>query len=823
MRFLAKTGGILAAGILLAAPCGDVRAEDPAADGIEFFEKKIRPVLAEKCYACHSAASEKPEGGLLLDSREGILRGGTRGSAVNLVEPKRSWLLRAILYDHDELKMPPGEKLQKDVIRDFEAWVKMGMPDPRHATLPPVPAHPVTFNVEEARKFWSFQPPEEAVVPRVKNRRWAKTALDRFILARLESKGLKPAPRAEKISWLRRATFDLTGLPPTRAEVEAFLADKSKAAEARVVDRLLGSRHYGQRWGRHWLDLVRYADTAGDSADYPVPEAHLYRNYVIDSFNRDKPYDQFVREHIAGDLLNGAATEDERWQRVIATSYLGLARRFSVSPEKYMHLTIEDTLDNLGKTFLGLSLGCARCHDHKYDPVATTDYYALYGIFASTRYPFAGSELNQFREDFVFRKPAAEVEPILKPYNDEIKTVMEAIEKLKDEKELLVQTGGNATAASADPSKPAPRTLEVIKAEIDGLKKRKQELLAARPVFETAYGVADAKPVNVHLHRRGDPDNLGAEIPRGFPQVLGGQQLPRDYAASGRLELAKWLTDPKNPLTARVMVNRIWQHHFGRGIVSTPSDFGKRGAPPTHPELLDYLALRFIESGWSVKAMHRAILLSETYRQSSRGGEKYAEIDPSSELLWKFSRRRLDAEEIRDSLLFISGELDLAEGGPHPFSHESTWGYTQHLPFTAVYDTKKRSVYMMVQRFQRHPYLSLFDGADPNATTAERTRMTTPLQALYMMNSGLVHEQSRHLAQRLLDDGGQTRAWVTQAYWRILSRPPSAAEMEESLVHLENYSRKFQARAVSPQKIEQEALASLARALFSSNEFIYMD
>ena len=811
--------------------CVLTRAAESEAEGIEFFENNIRPVLAEKCYACHSAASEKPQSGLLLDSREGILRGGVRGSAANLAKPEQSWILRAIdpvnvaftdLSGRDDLKMPPGEELPKDVIRSFYAWVKMGLPDPRHATLAPVSAHQPAFNIEEARKFWSLQPPKEAVLPRVKDRHWARTPVDRFILAKLEGKGLAPAPRADKRTWLRRATFDLTGLPPTREEVEAFLADKSKVADAKVVDRLLASRQYGERWGRHWLDLARYADTAGDNADYPVPDAYLYRNYVIESFNADKPYDQFVREQIAGDLMNGAATDDERWQRVVATSYLGLARRFSSTPELFMHLTIADVLDNMGKTFLGLSVGCARCHDHKFDPIANSDYYGLYGFFASTRFPFAGSETEQGRSDLVYRKPASEVDPLLKPYNDEIKALWEAITKAKKEKQRLIKAGGNA-AASTDATKAGPRTVEEFQAEIDRLKERRRELLAVRPTLETAFAVADGKAANARVQIRGDPTNLGDEIRRGFPQVLGGQQLPGGYAGSGRVELARWLTDPKNPLTARVMVNRIWQHHFGRGIVATPNDFGKRGTPPSHPELLDYLALRFIESGWSVKAMHRAIMLSETYRQSSQGREEFAQADPSNELLWRFGRRRLDAEELRDSMLFISGELDPAEGGPHPFPHESTWAFSQHMPFTAVYETKKRSVYMMLQRFQPHPYLSLFDGADTNATTPARTAMPTPLQALFMMNSEFAYNESRSLAQKLMTTEAEARGRVTQAYWRVLARPPSPEELERGLAYLRAHEEKLQARAVSPQMIEHDALASLARALISSNEFIYVD
>jgi hypothetical protein len=801
-----------------ASPRAERPSEDFSAEGSEFFEKKIRPVLVEQCYMCHSSETEEPQAGLLLDSRQGLLRGGSRGPAIDREEPDRSLLLRALLYNEKDLKMPPMGKLSAEEIADFRTWLRMGAPDPRdepsHAL---VPAHKPEYNFEEGRRFWSYQPVKSYTPPEVRDPQWARNPVDQFILAKLEAKGLRPAPPADKRTLIRRAYFDLIGLPPSPEEVEEFLADKSPRAFEKVVERLLASPHYGERWGRHWLDLVRYADTAGDSSDYPVPQIHLYRNYVIDSFNRDKAYDQFVREQIAGDLLP-AANDEERWEKIVATGYLAIARRFSVRPERQLHLTIEDTLDNLGKTYLGLTLGCARCHDHKYDPIPTEDYYALYGIFSSTRYPFAGSENDQEQKDLIYRQPLTEVAAILKPYEERLAPLDAKAEQLQKELESLVRGGGNVPVVPV-----GGRSLEDIRKEIREVKKQRRVVLAEIPPLERAFAVAEGTPGNARVQRRGEPRNLADEVPRRFLQVLGGQTLPDGLPASGRLELAGWLTDPANPLTARVMVNRIWQHHFGKGIVGTPSDFGRRGKPPTHPELLDYLAQRFIESGWSLKAMHRLIMLSQTYQQSAGSVKATLEADPDNELLGRFNRRRLDAESIRDALLKISGELDPTPGGAHPFPPEHTWRYTQHEPFAAVYETKRRSVYVMAQRFQKHPYFSLFDGADPNATTALRTETATPLQALFLMNSRFVHEQAQSLAARLVRDLPDRGARIERAYRLILSRPPASEESREAEAWLGEVERKLTSAELMQTERETNALAALARVLFASNEFLYVE
>ena len=699
-----------------------------------FFESKIRPVLAETCFRCHGG--EKTSGGLRVDSRAALLQGGDSGPALVAGMPERSLLIQALRHEGDGPHMPPKKRLPPAVIADFDAWIKTGAPWPTST-----PAFKT--GTEAARRHWAFQP-VRAVKPPLTSERDVLSPIDRFLAVKQREKNIHPVGHADRRTLLRRATFDLTGLPPTPREIESFLADSSPSAFARVVDRLLASPHYGERWGRHWLDVVRYADTAGETADYPVPDAWRYRNYVLDAFNRDKPYDDFIREQIAGDLLAEQLPKDappsRRAESIAATGYIGIARRFGFDPLKDHNLTIDDTLDTLGKSVLGLALGCARCHDHKFDPITAGDYYGLYGIFDSTRYPFPGSEKDKRPRDLVA---------------------------------LL-------------PSSKSP---------------------------EYAYAVAEGSPHNVRIHKRGDPDAPGAEAPRRFLRVLGGQVVPPG-AGSGRLQLADWLTDPHNPLTARVMVNRIWQGHFGVGLVKTSNDFGTRGAPPTHPELLDYLAMRFVESGWSIKALHRLILLSDAYQRSGIHDAANAALDPDNTWLGQFPRRRLSAEEIRDAMLAVSGDLDAMPGGPHPFPDPKTWGFTQHAPFTAVYDHNHRSVYLMTQRIKRHPFLALFDGADTSSSTGTRYTTTVATQALFFLNDPFVHARSASLAARLLklpDD----RTRLERATWLLYGRPATAKEVETSARFLAAYAAEKTDAAT--------AWAAWLRVLLSSNEFIYVD
>ncbi|MFO0801629.1 MAG: PSD1 and planctomycete cytochrome C domain-containing protein [Gemmataceae bacterium] len=705
-----------------------LRAADPDPKAVEFFEAKIRPVLVKHCYACHSAEAQtkkKLKAGLRLDRKDHVLKGGESGPALVPGDAKKSLLIQVLKAEGSE-RMPPDKPLPAAVIADFEKWIQDGAFDPRTG------ADESSADIAEAKNHWAFQPLRNAGIPAGRN------AIDHFIQSRLRENGVSPAPLADRRTLLRRAAFDLTGLPPTPEEAEAFLKDESPEAYAKLIERLLASRHYGEKWGRHWLDVVRYADTAGETADFPLPEAWRYRNYVIDAFNADKPFDRFIKEQLAGDILARTALASERPALLAATGYLAISRRFGFDVRADHFLTIEDTIDTLGKSFLGLTIGCSRCHDHKYDPIPMTDYYALYGVFESTRFAMPGCEKDKRQHDLV----------------------------------------------------PVSRNAELA-------------MLGGMTTRDSVYGVMEGSPHDAQLHKRGDPETRGIVVPRRWLTVFGAQALPKE-SGSGRLQLAEWIADPKNPLTARVLVNRVWQYHFGRGLVSTPNDFGTRGAKPSHPELLDELTAEFIRSGWSVKQLHRRIMLTETYRRST---EAAADRDTANTWLGRFSRRRLTAEEIRDSILGVSGDLDPTPGTRHPFPAENTWNFTQHAPFLAVYEHDKRSVYLMSQRIKRHPFLALFDGADPNRSTDRRETTTVPTQALYFLNDPFVHAKSAKLAARIVKLRESER--IDALYLRMFNRKPTADERA--------IAGKFLGEGL------EQNWAAWIRVLFASNEFLYVD
>jgi hypothetical protein len=855
--------------------------QQPSAAGIEFFEKKIRPVLESNCYMCHSAHSKTLQGGLLLDSREGMLKGGNSGQpAIRPGDPDSSLLIKAIRYSEAKLQMPPMGQLPAEQVKDFEAWVKLGAPDPRgQAASAQVPWQP--YDLDQARKFWSFQPVKNPPLPEVKDKAWLRSPLDRFILAALERKGLKPVGNADKWTLIRRATFDLTGLPPTPEEVDAFLNDTSAKAFEKIVDRLLASPNYGERWGRHWLDVVRYADTAGCNSDFPVPAAYKYRNYVIKSFNEDKPYDRFIREQIAGDVVP-AKSESEKYENIIATGYLAISRRFG-SRTKEFDLTIDDTIDNLGRTFLGLSVSCARCHNHKFDPIPTKDYYALYGIFNSSRYAFPGTEIYPHPADMVALASGEAAEKLYKWQKE--------IAALDDRKEFLTAESGTAArnkaarekqlketaqqapasegkspdkhsdklpekqsgsaGQNASPNREQKKELhppgemrpadydrdavnwstaskstrmpEEVLAEADEVRARIAELGEHTPKVEKAYAVVEGLPANARIHRKGDPKDLGEEVPRGFLTILGEQQLPAGHKGSGRDCLANWIADPSNPLTARVMVNRIWLYHFGKGLVPTPNDFGSRGTAPTHPKLLDFLATQFIKSGWSLKAMHRMIMLSHAYQLNATDDPRNAEIDANNDFLWRFNRRRLSAEEIRDAMLAVSGSLDRTMGEAHPFPPESEWRYTQHNQFFAVYDTNLRSVYLMQQRQKKHPLMEIFDGPDTNTITSPRPLSTTPLQALFLMNNPFVHQQADYYAVRVGMAYDTLPQRINYAFLLAYGRPAKLSEIREAIAYIQQVRRELLAIKTPTDQLTRATLASYLRVVLGSDEFLYVE
>jgi hypothetical protein len=758
-----------------------------------FFEVKVRPVLAGRCFKCHGG--DKVSSGLRVDSRDALLKGGERGPALVPGQAERSLLLRALRHQDDGLKMPPNTRLPAQTVQDFATWISQGAVWPAKAGRP---------DLFVTQKHWAFRP-VRAVQPPLDPTRWSDNPVDRFIAARRQVAGLKPVREADKVTLLRRVTFDLVGLPPTPEEIGAFLADERPDAYERLVERLLASPHYGECWGRHWMDVVHYADTAGDNADYPVPEARLYRDWIINAFNADKPYDQFLREQLAGDILAKEGPREKYAEQVVATTFLGLSRRYLTAPYESWHLTLEDTIDTVGRAFLGLTIRCARCHDHKFDPITKEDYYALYGIFASTKFPFAGSEeffsMKFPREHFVSLKPPAEATSLLEFRRKEMAWLQSLIALLNSWR------------------LPATDRTRLLYVRLEALRRTNLP-----PELPGAYGVSEGKPIDVALHIAGNPDRPGPVVKRGVPTFLGGK-TPFVIApgGSGRRELANWVASPDNPLTARVLVNRVWQWHFGKGLVVTPSNFGLRGEAPTHPELLDWLTAEFVRGGWSIKRLHRLIVLSKTYRLSSVDDPASTAKDPGNRWYWRCDRRRLDAESLRDAMLTASGRLDLRRPGPHPFPPITAWAWTQHAPFKDVYPSDHRSVYLMTQRLKRHPFLALFDGPDTNVSTDARTSSTVPLQALFLLNNRWVHEQAEGLARRVLSQVSDGAVRVNLAYELTWGRTPEHDEVQTALRYVEYYREGLARSGVAGEAREVQAWSSLARVLLAANEFIYVD
>ena len=956
-----------------------------ADEGVAFFEARVRPLLVKRCGECHGG--EKTKGGLALDTRAGWQKGGDSGAAIVPGKPEESLLIKAVRHEDPDLAMPPKNKggtLSEADIATLTEWVRMGAPDPREAAV-----KLGGMNADQAKSWWAFQPlPKPEKTP-------SSARIDAFLQQAWATSSLTPNPPADQRTLLRRATYDLTGLPPTPEEAQAFLADPSPEAFAKVIERLLSSPQYGVSWGRHWLDVVRYADTAGENTDRPLPHAWRYRNWVFEAFNRDLPYDQFVRWQIAGDLLSDERAEEGKRDRIVATGYLALARRFGHDIDKDIHLMHEDVIDNLGKNFLGLTTGCARCHDHKYDPLTAQDYYALYGIFSSTRFAFPGCEAKGQPRDLVPLLPKAQADALMNPWRERV--AQAAAEKKRREESIVVarrstgeaaakatrtlaaaKVGEGATVAFAEAAREPLERVAVHKGEViqltvlpnenhgadttlvewtiretegaarqwnvaelipsltqanphpagggavwclleataqgpeflsekreaisgnsalkswsigsepsvfvnssdqqvkvwttlaaesfylhpgpkrpvvvawvspldglvaltgrvadahpskaDGVSFQLEHLAAPEigpalieigrtmlagglepgpaPAIPMAYAVAEASPKNAFLQERGEPDKPGAEVSRRWLSVFGGERVPEN-AGSGRRQLGEWIA--RQPLAARVMVNRIWQWHFGSGLVRTPNDFGSRGERPTHPELLDWLASQFVASGYSVKAMHRLITNTAAYQRGSARRDALLHADPENRLLARFTRRRLTAEEIRDSLLIASAQLDLTPAEAHPFPPEESWKFTQHAPFNAIYPTSKRSAFLMVQRQRRHPFLALFDGADPNASTPLRPITTIPSQALYFLNDPFFHAQASHCAaswMKLPDDPSR----IAQAFRTFFQRAPSAPERAQALQFIATYP--------AP---PAEKWSAYARVLLASNEFIHLD
>lgn len=823
---------IVAAGLLGFAVASARAGEDAGT----FFETKVRPVLATACVKCHGP--DKASGGLRLDSRAALVEGGDSGPAIVPGDAEGSLLVQAVRHADDALKMPPKESLPAGVVADLAAWVDSG------AFWPAPVASEGTIAGE---RHWAFGPLRSDVPPEDPEG-WAAGPIDRFLAARHRERGLRRVGPADRRTLIRRATFDLIGLPPEPERVEAFAADERPDAFERLIDELLASPRYGERWGRYWLDLARYADTAGDNSDYPIPEAYLYRDYVIDAFNADIPYDRFVHEQLAGDILAREGPPGDHARRVIATGFVAQSKRFGTRKLEDVHQIIEDTLNTTGQVVLGLSLRCARCHDHKFDPVPARDYYAMYGVFASTQYPFAGAEEERRPSEFaplilpgeVKAREASHAERVARKKSEveQAEASSESGRRFKELEQAIAEAEGRLKAAEGAECGELERILEEWKAERAKAKERldaelkplreqlasleKTSPLEGAPV---AYAVREGKPTDAAIQKGGDPRKTGEVVPRGVLGVLdpeGRLEIPE--GASGRLELARWLTTGRaGELAARVMVNRIWQHHFGKAIVPTPSDFGLRGTPPTHPELLDWLAREFIAGGWSIKAMHRTIMRSKAYQLASAHEAGSQAIDSGNAEYWRFDRRPLDAEALRDAVLLLGGGLDPARPGPHPFPPKDKWRYTAHHQFKALYESEHRSVYLMVQRLHPHPYLSLFHGPDTSMTTPVRDSAAVPLQALFLVNNGLVHRQAGGFAARLMERESEDRGRVRLAYLMAFARTPSEAEVAAALGFLESYRGALAAEGVAVDRVGSESWAAYARALLASNEFFYVD
>lgn len=843
-------------------------ASDP---GVDFFERKVRPVLVERCYECHSAQAQKLKGGLLLDTRDGVLKGGDSGPAIVPGNPEKSLLIKAVRYTRDDLQMPPkNKKLPDEQIADLEEWVKMGAPDPRTAE-----AKAVAKN--SGADHWAFQPVKVVAVPKVRNTRWVQSPVDAFILAKLEEKGLTPNPAADRRTLIRRASFDLLGLPPKPEEVDEFVADKSAHAFDRLVERFLNSPHYGERWGRYWLDIARYADTKGyvfeEERRYAF--AYTYRDYVIRAFNDDLPFNQFLIQQIAADLL--PLGDDKR--PLAALGYLTLGRRFlNNQPD-----IIDDRIDVVTRGMLGLTVSCARCHDHKYDPIPTKDYYSLYGVFASCNEPgdkpLLGSaalppqypeylkelekrkkELEDFRrskEAEVRSKLHGQVGDYLLVVHQSTKDDGDKRESLARERKLSPMVAARwrssleklkdnpifadwfaAVADSKDPNAPkeaaerynkmfaevekqwrdllakdkeakalpdaeaeakrqilygpdAPTNVEgralarltdtPTQQKLRALQRKVDELDATHPgAPPRAMALVDnASPATARVFVRGNANNPGPEVPRQFLGLIAGEDRKPFEKGSGRLELAQEIASKDNPLTARVLVNRVWMYHFGAPLVRTPSDFGVRSEPPSHPELLDYLAWEFMANGWSLKKLHRLIMSSSVYQQSSANNPATAKVDPQNQWLWRMNRRRLDFESMRDTFLAVAGKLDPMIGGrPVELTSE---------PFTP-----RRTVYGFVERQNLPGLFRTFDFASPDTTSPQRFSTTVPQQALFLMNSPFLVQQAKDLVRRPEIKAATTDDARVQAMYRTaFNRVPDADEIRLAKEFVAEQEREF--------------------------------
>ncbi len=868
--------------VLFVAP---VRAEKLTPEEIDFFESKIRPALIKECYGCHSNKAGNVRGGLRLDTKALTHIGGSSGPAIVPGDLEESWLYNAIT--HQDFVMPPKRKLPQSMIDDFRKWIEMGAPDPRENNLGVIRSTISEDEIRRAKSFWAYKKPVKAEPHHVENAAWPKTDIDRFILTKLEQAELKPALDAEPYQVLRRLCFDLVGLPPTPEQINFFTAkwkqDPDKAI-AHAVDRLLEKKQFGERWGRHWLDVVRYAESTGRGVNMTYPHAWRYRDYVIDSLNDDKPYDQFVQEQIAGDLL--PVKTDEKWaENLIATTFLAIGPK-NVNEQNRVQFAadvVDEQIDATTRVFLGMSVSCARCHDHKFDAIPQTDYYALAGIFSNMTTYFGNppSEFGNFsgvqarRSSSLMLLPVADPNPFDKRYTDQQLASMkkEMTDKMSEAAEMRRNRGrDSANAANAQ------RARIRMANELASLSSKLAVVDDNGNPQSYCMGVQERDPPrNVRLLVRGEIDLSAQVVQRGFPQVLCDGPVEIAEKSSGRLDLARWIGNKENPLAARVMVNRIWQHMIGQGIVKSTENFGVTGQMPSHPELLDYLAVRFVESGWSVKSLVRDIAVSRVYRMRSTFNKKYHNYDPGNALVWRANPRRLDAEAIRDAMLSISGEIefdrprgsevakagytrvqggvlgnprDIARkafetaardarnrqfgarppfGGPFQGRRPGGFGRPQRGGMNPAMgdimrkvtnqldmeEAKYRSIYLPIVRDEEPRSMEVFDLADTSAVTGQREASNSANQALYMMNNRFVIQQSDVFARRIAKKSSRPSEQIELAFQLAYGRPPTSGEHSAATAFVKSFS--------SSTSSNHKTLSALCQSLFASAEFRFVD
>jgi hypothetical protein len=828
--------------IALATACftGPPYCHADDSEGLRTFREAIEPVLVKECYRCHSAKVEKPKGGLRLDSRQGMLHGGDTGPAVVPGKSSESLLIQAIRHE-DGLEMPPkAPRLADEVVARFVKWIDAGAPAPTAAPATAI----VAPGLDEARRHWAFQPIVRPDPPAVNDPAWVETPVDAFVLAKLEARGWHPAPEASRSDWLRRLTFDLTGLPPTPEEVEAFERDASPNAFDRVADRLLASPRYGERWAQHWLDVARFAETDGFEHDLVRPNAWRYRDWVIDALNHDLPFDEFVRQQIAGDLLYPGDP-----QATVATGFLlcGPDMPDLNLQEERRHVVLNEMTATVGSVFLAMQLGCAQCHDHKYDPIRQHDFYRLRAFFEPADI-FRDHPIPSAKELAARQAAEAALDPAF---------------KVAEERRYELEATGRDQFRGKNPD--VQPTIKELLAELSAEERTEHAALVKRlksapklPALPQGRVLAEGKPCSARLYLRGDFRQPGLDLEPGVPRVLlASSLLEGDSDAAPRTKLARWLASPDNPLTARVIVNRLWQWHFGVPLSTNPSDFGVMGVEPSHPEMLDWLARRFMADGWSLKKMHRLLVTSEAYCAASTPGDHewtasqtetarqawqhFQAIDPTNVLLWHRQPMRLDGEAIRDAMLAASDWLSPRRGGPGirpplPLEITATLLKDQWVVSGDDEDHRRRGIYLFVRRNLRFPMFDVFDRPDTNASCAVRHESTTALQSLTLLNSEFGLRAARLLAGVVMHSHpGKSSEQIAAAYLRIFNRPATADEVRAGEEFLDSQAKRVRAQRREAEELAlpegiapgdsaaSAALVDLCLTLFNANEFIYLD